>query len=71
MTINLSIVGAAWILAAISLSRLNLRTAAGMRASIIPPICLCIAFLLALYAYTEAGDAGVDERVTQTVRGDA
>ncbi|KVO05592.1 hypothetical protein WJ69_23110 [Burkholderia ubonensis] len=74
MTLELFLVCIAWIFAAASMFRLNLRTAAGLRASIIPPICLCIAFLLALYAYTEASDAADDartEQVARTVRGGA
>ncbi|MBN3777411.1 hypothetical protein G3O06_07580 [Burkholderia sp. Ac-20345] len=74
MTINLSIVGIAWLLAGISLCRLNLRTAAGQRASFAAPIALFIASLLALYVYVAAGDGADDmqtERTTQTIRGGA
>ncbi|AOJ86699.1 hypothetical protein WS87_08455 [Burkholderia sp. MSMB0856] len=74
MTIDLTIVCAAWMLAAVSVCRMNLRTAAGRRTSIIGPFCLCVAFVLALYAYVGASDeadAARTERVVQEIRGSA
>lgn len=74
MTINLTIVCIAWILAAVSVCRMNLLAAAGRRACIIGPFCLCAAFVLALYAYMGASDdadATHTERVAQEIRGGA
>ncbi|KVU85108.1 hypothetical protein WK75_27610 [Burkholderia ubonensis] len=74
MTINLTIVCIAWILAAVSVCRMNLRTAAGRRANFIGPFFLCVAFVLALYAYMDASDeadAARTERFAVEIRGGA
>ncbi|RQZ18115.1 hypothetical protein DIE15_08250 [Burkholderia sp. Bp9031] len=74
MTINLTIVCIAWVLAAVSVCRMNLRAAAGRHASFAGPFLLCVAFLLALYSYlgaSDEADAVRTERVAREFRGGA